>query len=42
MWPIEAIYISRYAYEPPEWASDTWTWVSDDYLERRGAISGHL
>ncbi|CAK9087146.1 Hypothetical protein SCF082_LOCUS41197 [Durusdinium trenchii] len=32
--PINAIYISRIELVPPEWASDTYTWVSDTYLER--------
>eukprot|EP00438_Fugacium_kawagutii_P011863 Skav208118 [mRNA] locus=scaffold1223:13925:20558:- [translate_table: standard] len=34
--PINAIYISRIELVPPEWASDTYTWVSDTYLERLG------
>lgn len=32
--PVNAIYISRIELVPPEWASDTYTWVSDTYLER--------
>eukprot|EP00931_Biecheleriopsis_adriatica_P096425 TRINITY_DN7007_c0_g1_i2.p1 TRINITY_DN7007_c0_g1~~TRINITY_DN7007_c0_g1_i2.p1 ORF type:complete len:2100 (-),score=266.06 TRINITY_DN7007_c0_g1_i2:89-6388(-) len=32
--PVTAIYISRFEFEPPEWASDTYTWVQDDYLVR--------
>jgi len=32
--PVNAIYISRIELLPPEWASDTYTWVSDTYLER--------
>lgn len=35
--PINAIYISRIELVPPEWASDTYTWVSDTYLERLGS-----
>ena len=34
--PVNAIYISRIELLPPEWASDTYTWVSDTYLERLG------
>ena len=33
--PVNAIYISRYEFDPPEWASDTYTWVQDDYLVRQ-------
>lgn len=29
--------LARYAWSPPEWATDTYTWVSDSYLERPGA-----
>ncbi|CAE7570592.1 unnamed protein product [Symbiodinium microadriaticum] len=32
--PVNAIYITRYEFDPPEWASDTYTWVQDDYLVR--------
>ena len=34
--PVNAIYITRYEFDPPEWASDTYTWVQDDYLVRPG------
>ncbi|CAE8711556.1 unnamed protein product [Polarella glacialis] len=32
--PVNAIYISRFEVDPPEWAADTYTWVQDSYLAR--------
>ncbi|CAE8629126.1 unnamed protein product [Polarella glacialis] len=32
--PVNAIYISRFEVHPPEWASDTYSWVQHAYLER--------